>query len=67
MAAQALRQAQASLGRETAALARSQALFSQGFIGSAAMDDARKNAELADAQVRTTQKLGRGGRGLARV
>ena len=37
-------------------LARSQDLFGQGFIGQAALDEARKTAELADAEVRAAQK-----------
>jgi HlyD family secretion protein len=55
VAAQTLRQAQSSLTNARAALARSQALFGQGFIGQAALDDARKTAELADAEVRAAQ------------
>ena len=56
VAAQTLRQAQAKLANARAALARSQDLFGQGFIGQAALDDARKTAELADAEVRAAQK-----------
>jgi HlyD family secretion protein len=56
VAAQTLRQARASLASARTALARSQALFDQGFIGQAALDDARKLAELSDAQMRATQK-----------
>ncbi|MEO8299927.1 MAG: efflux RND transporter periplasmic adaptor subunit [Burkholderiales bacterium] len=56
VAAQTLRQAQVSLGNARAALARSQELFNKGFIGQAALDDARKTSELADAQMRATQK-----------
>ena len=56
VAAQTLRQAQSSLANARRALARSQDLFGQGFIGQAALDDARKTAELADAEVRATQK-----------
>ena len=56
VAAQSLRQAQASLENARAALARSQELFTKGFIGQAALDDARKTSELADAQMRSTQK-----------
>jgi HlyD family secretion protein len=56
VAAQTLRQAQASLANAKAALARNQQLFGQGFIGRAALDESRKNAELADAQVSATQK-----------
>ncbi len=56
VAAQTLRQAQASLDNAGAALTRSKTLFSQGFIGQAALDDARKTSELADAQMRLTRK-----------
>ncbi len=56
VAAQTLRQAQSSLTNARAALARSQELFGQGFIGQAALDDVRKTAELADAEVRAAQK-----------
>ena len=56
VAAQMLRQAQSSLTNAGAALARSQDLFGQGFIGRAALDDARKAAELADADVQAAQK-----------
>jgi len=55
VAAQTLRQAQASLVNALAAQARSQDLFNKGFISQAALDDGRKAVELADAQVRTTQ------------
>ncbi|MDL2336401.1 MAG: efflux RND transporter periplasmic adaptor subunit [Pseudomonadota bacterium] len=56
VAAQTLRQAQASLDNARAAQQRSEALRGQGFIGEAALDDARKATELADAQMRSTQK-----------
>jgi HlyD family secretion protein len=56
VAAQTLRQAQSSLTNARAAWARSQELFGQGFIGQAALDDARKTTELADAEVRAAQK-----------
>jgi HlyD family secretion protein len=56
VAAQTLRQAQSSLANARAALARSQALFGQGFIGQAALDDARKTADQADAGVRAAQE-----------
>lgn len=56
VAAQTLRQAQVSLANARAAQARSQELFDKGFIGQAALDDARKTGELADAQMRATQK-----------
>ena len=56
VAAQTLRQAQSSLTNARTAWARSQELFGQGFIGQAALDDARKTAELADAGMRAAQK-----------
>ena len=56
VAEQALRQAQANLDNANAAFKRNQDLFRQGFIGQAALDDARKAAELADAQLRSAQK-----------
>jgi HlyD family secretion protein len=56
VAAQALRQARSSLTNARAVLSRSQDLFNQGFIGQAALDDARKTADLADAEVRAAQK-----------
>ena len=56
VAEQALRQAQTNLDNANAAYRRSQDLFRQGFIGQAALDDARKAAELADAQRRSAQK-----------
>jgi HlyD family secretion protein len=54
VAEQALRQARINLANAQSALRRNQALFDQGFIGAAALDDARKAAELADAQVQLT-------------
>ncbi len=63
--AQSVRQAQAALVNANTSLGRSQALFAQGFVGRAALDDARKVAELADAEVRSAQmqldSLGRTG------
>ena len=56
VAEQALRQARASLDNANAAYGRSQELFQKGFIGQAALDDARKAAELADAQMHAAQK-----------
>lgn len=55
VAEQALRQAQANLANANAAFNRSENLFKQGFIGQAALDDARKAAELADAQLHSAQ------------
>lgn len=57
VAAQNLRQAQSSLANARAALARSQELVGQGFIGQAALDDARKTTELADAEVQPGKVL----------
>lgn len=56
VAAQTLRQAQSTLDVARATHARSQALFDQGFIGQAALDDALKARDLADAQMRVTQR-----------
>lgn len=53
VAQQTLRQAQASLENARAAWTRGQSLFEQGFIGQAALDDALKAVDLADAQVRS--------------
>lgn len=50
VAGQALRQAQATLDNARAQLSRQEDLFRRGFIGQAALDEARKNVELADAQ-----------------
>ena len=55
VAAQTLRQSQATLENARAALARNQELFEKGFVGQAALDDARKTSELADAQLRATR------------
>lgn len=48
---QALRQAQATLDNARAQLRRQEDLFRQGYVGQAALDEARKSAELADAQL----------------
>lgn len=56
VAAQALRQAKSNSSNAEAALARSNALFAQGFIGQAALDDARKLADVNEAAVHATQK-----------
>jgi HlyD family secretion protein len=56
LAEQTLRQARASLDNANASYRRNQELFHQGFIGQAALDDSRKAAELADAQLRSAQK-----------
>lgn len=53
---QTLRQAQASLDTVQASWQRNQALFEQGFIGQAALDESRKALALADAQVRAAQQ-----------
>ena len=56
VAEQTLRQARLNLDNASAAYRRAQDLFKQGFIGQAALDDARKAADLADAQARAAQK-----------
>ena len=56
VARQALRQAQTTLDNARAQQRRAEDLHRQGFIGMAALDDARKAAELADAQARTAQE-----------
>ncbi len=53
---QTLRQAQASLDTAQASWQRNGALFEQGFIGQAALDESRKALALADAQVLAAQK-----------
>ena len=53
---QALRQAQASLDTAQASFQRNGALFEQGFIGQAALDESRKALALADAQVLAAQQ-----------
>lgn len=56
LAEQSQRQALANLNNARAALQRSEELFAKQFIGQAALDDARKAVELADAQWRSAQK-----------
>jgi HlyD family secretion protein len=53
---QTLRQAQASLVTAQASFQRNGALFDQGFIGQAALDESRKAWALADAQVLAAQQ-----------
>lgn len=53
---QAQRQAQATLDNAQAQLARQEDLFRRGYVGQAALDEARKNAELADAQLGATRR-----------
>jgi HlyD family secretion protein len=53
---QTLRQAQASLDTAQASFQRNGALFEQGFIGQAALDESRKALALADAQVLAAQQ-----------
>ncbi len=53
---QTLRQAQANLDAARASGQRNQALFEQGFIGQAALDESRKALALADAQALAAQK-----------
>jgi HlyD family secretion protein len=56
VAEQNLRQAQATLDNAGSQLRRNEDLFQKGFIGEAALEDARKAVALADAQVRSAQK-----------
>lgn len=56
LAVQALRQANVNFQNAQRVLGRNQDLFRQGFIGEAALDDASKVLELADAQVSVAQK-----------
>jgi HlyD family secretion protein len=65
VAAQALRQAQANLDSAERQRRRQQDLFEQGFIGQAALDEAQRAWEVADAalhsarqQLRTTEAAG---------
>ncbi len=53
---QTLRQAQANLDAARASWQRNLALFEQGFIGQAALDESRKALALADAQALAAQK-----------
>jgi HlyD family secretion protein len=53
---QTMRQAQASLDTARASWQRNLALFEQGFIGQAALDESRKALALADAQALAAQK-----------
>lgn len=56
VAAQALRQAQATLDTAQRQLRRQEDLFRQGYVGQAALDEGRKAVELADAQVGATKR-----------
>lgn len=56
VAEQVLRQARATLDAARAAAARSEDLFRQGFIGSAALDEARKALEVAAAARESARK-----------
>lgn len=53
---QAQRQAQATLDNARAQLQRQEDLFRRGYIGQAALDEARKAVELADAQLGATRR-----------
>jgi len=55
VAEQAQRQALANLDNARATLRRNENLFTQQFIGAAALDESRKAVELADAQWRASQ------------
>ncbi len=56
VAEQSLRQAQANLDNSRSALDRSRSLVARGFISESALDESRKSVEIADAQVRATQR-----------
>jgi HlyD family secretion protein len=56
VAEQAVRTARANLENARSQQLRSEELFQKGFIGAAAVEDARRTVELADAQLRTAQK-----------
>ena len=56
VAGQSLRQAEATLDNARSQLRRQEDLFRQGFVGQAALDDARKNVELADAQAGASRR-----------
>ncbi|HSC00001.1 MAG TPA: efflux RND transporter periplasmic adaptor subunit, partial [Burkholderiaceae bacterium] len=56
VAEQALRQAQINLDNARTQLNRQEDLFRQGFIGQAALDDARKAVDLADSQLRSASE-----------
>jgi HlyD family secretion protein len=56
VAEQSLRQAQVTLDNARSQGRRAEDLFRQGFIGAAALDDARKAEHLAEAQLHAAQK-----------
>jgi len=56
VAEQGLRQAHVTLDNARASRQRAADLFRQGFIGQAALDDAQKAVDLADAQARSAAK-----------
>lgn len=56
VAEQNVRQAQATLDHARTQQRRNEELFARGFIGAAALDDSRKNVELADAQWRAARR-----------
>ena len=56
VAEQALHQAQISLHNAQVTLSRNQTLHQQGFIGDAALDDARRTVDLAESQAKAAQK-----------
>jgi HlyD family secretion protein len=61
VAEQALRQAQVNLDNAKSQRRRSQELFHKGFIGEAALEDARKATYLAQAQLRSMRPCARAG------
>lgn len=56
VAEQNVRQARATLEHARAQHRRNEELYGKGFIGAAALDDSRKNAALADSQLRASQR-----------
>jgi HlyD family secretion protein len=69
VAEQSLRQAQVNLDNARAARERTADLFRQGFVGQAALDDAQKAFDLAEAQLRSAvrQRDALAGRGSDRA
>jgi HlyD family secretion protein len=56
VASQSLRQAEANLSNARAQYERNQQLFKSGYVGQAALDDARRNVDVAETQVETAHK-----------
>jgi HlyD family secretion protein len=56
VAEQSLRQAEANLGNARSQFERNRKLFESGFIGQAALDDSKRNLDVAQTQVETARK-----------